>query len=37
MMKWYPQIPECVRTNSAGVDYEEITCASPWLAMTHAQ
>jgi hypothetical protein len=36
-MTWYPLWKECIKTNGAGIDFEEFTCVSPLLARTHTQ
>lgn len=36
MYQWHPSDPSgaCVRTNSAGVKYEEFSCLYPWIEKT---
>jgi hypothetical protein len=33
---WYPTNASCVRTNAAGISYEEFSCIQPaWLQTTY--
>jgi hypothetical protein len=36
MYQWHPSDPsgKCVRTNVAGVQYEEFSCLYPWIEKT---